>query len=94
MENLYFIKLSMYADDCMEGVCLLLHCKLQKCQNNALRFCTKTNLADHVRIDDLHSRCKIVSLDQRRGVQLLLLMYKRVRMYHFIKYLLEILVRV
>ena len=32
-------------------------------------------MIDHVRIDDLHARCKIVSLEQRR--QLLLLMYKK-----------------
>ena len=34
-------------------------------------------LIDHVSLDLLHARCKIVSLEQRRRVQLLLLMYKK-----------------
>ena len=34
-------------------------------------------LSDRVRIKDLHSRCNIVSLEQRRRTQLLLLMYKK-----------------
>ena len=49
---------------------------LQICQNDALRICAKVKMSDHVRIEDLHSRCKIVSLEQRRRIQLLLLMYK------------------
>ena len=48
--------------------------ELQKCQNDALRICTRVRLSDHVKIDLLHSRCKIVSLEQRRRTQLLLLM--------------------
>ena len=32
---------------------------------------------DYVRIEDLYSRCKIISLEQRRRNQLLLLMYKK-----------------
>ena len=51
--------------------------ELQKCQNEALRICTRVRLMDRVRIEDLHNRCKIVSLEQRRRVQLLLLMYKK-----------------
>ena len=50
---------------------------LQICQNDALRICTRQKLSDHVRIEDLHARCKIVSLEQRRQNQLLLLIYKR-----------------
>ena len=50
---------------------------LQKCQNDALRICTHVNLNDHYRIQDLHARCKITSLEQRRRIQLLLLMYKK-----------------
>ena len=50
---------------------------LQKCQNNALRICTHRRLADHIRISDLHKKCKIVSLEQRRRMQLLSLMYKK-----------------
>ena len=51
--------------------------ELQKCQNDSLRICTRVNLADHVKIEDLHSRCKIVSLEQRRRAPLMLLMYKK-----------------
>ena len=50
---------------------------LQICQNDALRICTRMKMADHIRIEDLHSRCKIVSLEQRRCSQLLSLMYKK-----------------
>ena len=50
---------------------------LQICQNDALRVCTHIKLLDHVRIDDLHDRCKITSLEQRRCIQLLLLMYRK-----------------
>ena len=50
---------------------------LQKCQNDALRICTHVNLNDHYRIQDLHVRCKIISLEPRRRIQLLLLMYKK-----------------
>ena len=46
--------------------------ELQKCQNDCLRICTRVNIADHVKIEDLHSRCKIVSLEQRRRVQLVI----------------------
>ena len=50
---------------------------LQKCQNDTLRICTKVKLADHVRIEYLHEKCKIVSLEQRRRQQLLMLMFKK-----------------
>ena len=33
---------------------------LQKCQNDALRICTKCKIADQVCIEELHSKCKIV----------------------------------
>ena len=50
---------------------------LQKCQNDALRMCTRVKLNDHVKIEKLHDKCKISSLEQRRRVQLLQLMYKK-----------------
>ena len=50
---------------------------LQKCQNDALRICTNTKLNDRVRIDYLHEKCNIASLEQRRRQQLLMLMYKK-----------------
>ena len=49
--------------------------ELQKCQNEALRICSQVRMMDYVRIDNLQARCKIVSLEQRR--RLLLLMYKK-----------------
>ena len=50
---------------------------LQKCQNDALRICAKVKLKDRIRIDELHAKFKIVSLEQRRRIQLLSLMYKK-----------------
>ena len=52
---------------------------LQKCQNDALRICTKQRLRDHVRVDELHVKCNIISLEQRRRNQLLALTYKKRR---------------
>ena len=51
--------------------------ELQKCQNDALRPCLDIKLSDHVKIEEIHSKCNIVSLEQRRRIQLLLLMYKK-----------------
>ena len=52
-----FLVIACSIDDCWD---------LQICQNDALRICTKQRLTDHVRIEDLHNRCKLVSLEQRR----------------------------
>ena len=52
---------------------------LQIYQNDALRICTKQKLSDRIRIEDIHLRCNIISLEQRRRNQLLLLMYKKSR---------------
>ena len=38
--------------------------ELQKCQNDALRLCTRIWVSDHVKIEDLHSRCNIISLEE------------------------------
>ena len=51
--------------------------ELQRCQNGALRLCTNTRLTDRIKIQDLHSKCNIISLEQRRRIQLLLIMYKK-----------------
>ena len=51
--------------------------ELQKSQNDALRLCLRAKVSDRIRIEDLHTKCKIVSLEQRRRTQLLLLMYKK-----------------
>ena len=50
---------------------------LQKCQNDALRLCAQVRLRDQIRIEDLHKKFKIISLEQRRRIQLLLLMFKK-----------------
>ena len=39
-------------------------------------FCAKVSLKDHVRLDELHTNFKIVSLKERRRIQLILLMCK------------------
>ena len=60
---------------------LLISCKsedrndFQKLQNDILRICTVTRLADKVSIRKLHEKCKIISLEQRMRKQLLWLMY-------------------
>ena len=66
----------------MLTACTVDECReLQKCQNDALRICTKVKLNDRVRIEYLHEKCKIVSLEQRRRQQLLMLMYKKSKDY-------------
>ena len=44
---------------------------------NVKRICIKVKLNDRVSIENLHTKCKIVSLKQRRRQQLLMLMYKK-----------------
>ena len=51
--------------------------ELQKCQNDALRLCLRLKITDKTRIVDIHKRCNIVSLEQRRRTQLLMIMYKK-----------------
>ena len=48
---------------------------VQIMQNDALRFCYNIQLSDRVNIEDLHTRAKLSSLDQRRIRQLLGLQY-------------------
>ena len=50
---------------------------LQKCQNDALRICNKQRLMDHVPVEELHAKCNIISLEQRKRNKLLVLMYKK-----------------
>ena len=37
---------------------------LQICQNDALCICIMKRLTDHVRIDELHAKCEIISREQ------------------------------
>ena len=47
----------------------------QKLQNDILQICTLFRLADRVSIQELHTKCNIISLEQRMRKQLLWLMY-------------------
>ena len=49
---------------------------LQVIQNDALRFCDNTHRNDRVLLEILHNKAKLSSLEQRRSIQLLQLMYK------------------
>ena len=57
IECAWFMLISCNIDDRRE---------LQKCQNDELRVCTKVRLTAHARIDDLHARYKLVSIEHRR----------------------------
>ena len=48
---------------------------LQILQNNALRICFNVRLRDRVSIRHMHNRANILSLEQRRQIQLLCLMF-------------------
>ena len=60
---------------------LLIACKkedkndFQKLQNDILRICAMSRLADRISLKKLHEKCKINSLEQRMRKQLLWLMY-------------------
>ena len=41
-----------------------------------VRTCTHVRLPDHVRVDNLHDRCKLTSLEKRHQVQVLLIKYR------------------
>ena len=57
----------------------------QKLQNDVLRICTMSRLADKVSIVKLHAKCKIISLEQRMRKQLLWLMFILSRDKGFLK---------
>ena len=48
----------------------------QVLQNDALRFCNKNRINDRVSLEILHSKANLVSLEQRKCIQLLSLMFK------------------
>ena len=48
---------------------------LQVMQNDILRICNKSKLTDKVSIEKLHQKATILSLEQRREKQVLMLMY-------------------
>ena len=50
--------------------------EFQIMQNDALSFCNNSRRNDRISIVNLHSKAKLASLEQRRCLQLLSLMYK------------------
>ena len=70
---------------------LLLSCnlgqkrELQRIQNSSIRTCLLYNRIEHITIDRLHSEMRIVSLEQRRHMQCLNLMYRLSKKEMYIK---------
>ena len=48
---------------------------LQTLQNNGLRTCYNVRLRDRVSIERMHNQAKLLSLEQRRQKQVLLLLF-------------------
>ena len=76
----------------VEYICYLMYLnrkhdidKLQKLQNRALRLCCKINDPRLISVPDLHQQAHLLTLDQRREKQLLLLMYVVSRKVEFVK---------
>ena len=55
---------------------------LQVLQNDGLRVCHRVHRSDRISIAGLHKDAKLLSLDQRRKIQLLSLMYKHKSNYN------------
>ena len=51
-------------------------CDMQIMQNDALRFCSKNRRVDRILLEEMHKTANLSSLEQRRCIQLLTLMYK------------------
>ena len=64
-----------YAGFLLIGCLLGVKGDLQKLQNDMLRICYKSKIADRVSIELLHEKCKILSLEQRMRKLILWLMY-------------------
>ena len=70
---------------------LLLSCnlgqkrELQRIQNSCIRTCLLYNRIEHITIDHLHHEMRIISLEQRRQIQCLNLMYRLSRKPSYIK---------
>ena len=55
---------------------------LQKLQNHALRICYNVRLRDRVSIANMHARASLLSLEQRRKIQLLCIMFAHKQKYN------------
>ena len=70
---------------------LLLSCnlgqkrELQRIQNSCIRICLLYDRRQHISIDRLHQEIKLVSLEQRRQIQCLTLMYRLSKKPKYIK---------
>ena len=60
--------------------------ELQRIQNSCIRTCLLYNRIDHITIGQLHREMKIISLEQRRQIQCLNLMYRLSRKPMYIKH--------
>ena len=71
---------------------LLLSCnlgqkrELQRIQNKCIRTCLLYNRVDHITIEQMQNEMKIVSLEQRRQIQTLTLMYRLIKNPKYIKH--------
>ena len=61
-----FLLISCNKNDCGD---------LQVIQNNCLRICYNVRLLDRLSLNDMHREANLLSLEQRRYIQLLCLMY-------------------
>ena len=59
--------------------------ELQKKQNSAIRTCLSYNRVDHITIDRLHHEMGLISLEQRRSIQLLKLLFVRSKNIEYLK---------
>ena len=70
---------------------LLLACnmgqtmELQRIQNSCIRTCLSYNHDEHITIDHLHGEMRVISLEQRRRIQCLKLMYRLSKKTLYIK---------
>ena len=58
---------------------------LQKRQNDAIRTCLMYRRREHITLDRLHNEMRLISLEQRRNIQLLKLLYVRSKKCAYIK---------
>ena len=59
--------------------------ELRKLQNRGIRTCLLHDRREHISIERLHSEFKILSLEQRRHIQLLKLLYYRSKTPMYLK---------
>ena len=74
------------------SVFVLLSCNktdredLQTIQNNTLRHCLGLRLNDRVSLSDIHLQANLLSLEQRRCIQLLSLLFMHGKCHEYLRY--------